>query len=657
MNGEEPREFIGNGRFALDRLLGSGGSGSVFLAFDTALGRWVAVKRMNAAGAGALAGARAIAGICHPNIVMVHDILEEGDGILLVMEFIPGPNLGELPGPMDVESFRVLAAQCLEALAEAHGHGVLHGDIKPGNIMLAPQDGGGFQAKLLDFGQSRPMGRPSVQTIGAHGAPMGSAHTMSPEQLGGGELDLRTDLYSLGLVFYQALSGGKPLAGEGGNAVCAAHPQHPHRPLRGLRPDLPEALAAWVERLFAFDRNSRPSSAGEALAELAAACGQTQEPGGDIPVVQALPVARAVGARRVRLLEAQALKTTAPVSAAGSTGSPGAPPFVAAVKPVALSASNPQPAAPRMAAPAFGPAAPAEPNGRGDPPRGNGFAPSRRQLAWLAAALVALLGGAFAAARYTAGAPASSFGARGGSEKILQAKFYDLKQTGAGQPSKPLSDPEFFETVKQFVGANNWDPSFLSKYYCAPAPLSSPRLYVPMDGSAEGPKAFGVEGKAAPFYWLVHYKGKFRALKDGVFRFVGCGDNVLVVRLDQKNVLDGSGHAGFHLDASYNSNPPELLGPACSAGWQLKAGQWFQAKKGQGFDIEIAIGDAGGGAFSAYLFYEEKGAVYPGRPDGAGFAYPLFELDGSAMPPVSKPSPYNPPIHAAAERVFEGAKP
>lgn len=651
------REFVGNGRFALDRLLGTGGRGSVYLAFDTALGRWVALKRMRGGDSVVPEEARTIAGICHPNIVMVHDIIEEGEEILLVMELVLGPSLGELPEPMGLGAFREFAAQCLEGLAAAHASGVVHRDLKPGNILLAPLDGGGYQAKLLGFGQPRPMEGPSGRTAVLGGPMAESVHTMSPEQLGGEPLDQRTDLYSLGCVFYQALSGGVAFGGETIAAVCAAHFGHCHKPLAEMRPDLPPALAAWVERLFAFDRNDRPPGAAEALAGLEAVFGAPQA-GGDIPVVQGLPVARAASPKRVRLIEASPIPIAAPVPAAAAHLPQQLPAVPVAFKPLP---TVPVPAVPAAKGPARQRHAAADP-----PPATNESAiPAGWGMPkgwnWKPIAAAALLGaaglGAFLAIRTIANAPASSFGVRGTQEKILQAKFYDLKQARGGGPSGPLTDGDFCEAVKQFVGANNWDPSFLSRYYCASAPLFTPRLYVPVDHSSEGPRAFGVEKEVSPFYWLVHYKGKFRALKKGTYRFVGCGDNVLVVRLNGKNVLDGSGNGDFALDRSFNGSPQELLGAACAPGWQLKSGQWFGAEKNQEFDIEIVTGDAGGGSFSSFLFYEEKGAAYPRRPDGSGFAYPLFDLDGSPMPPPAKPSPYNPPVHAAAERAFEGVKP
>jgi hypothetical protein len=255
------------------------------------------------------------------------------------------------------------------------------------------------------------------------------------------------------------------------------------------------------------------------------------------------------------------------------------------------------------------------------------------------------------------GGPISFFGMRGKSESVLKATFYDLKQSKSKKPlNKITNDGAFCQEVLKFVKDNNWNKSYLSNYYQGSAPLFAPRLYIPMDESGEAPKAFGVEKDVNPFFWLIHYKGRLKATQKGTFRFVGCGDNVLFVRFNRQNVLDGSGDTVFVLDPSCNSNPPELLGPACAPGWQLKAGKWFQVNQGQSYDIEILVGDAAGGLFSAYLFYEEKGATYPKRPDGSGLIYPLFDLENSPMPPILKPSPLNPPFLDKAPQIFQGVK-
>jgi len=270
MSAEADREFVGNGRYALDKVLGRGGAGEVVLAYDVMLARWVAIKRIPATDAGILQEAGLLANFQHPNIVMVHDVFQEGGQVLIVMEFVQGQTLEELAEVMSEETFRNFAEQCLDGLGAAHAKNIVHRDIKPGNIMLAQLSGGGFAVKLLDFGQSRVMEAPSLQTMDHSGAVVGSVYMMSPEQLNHEELDYRTDFYSLGCVFYQALTMQRPFTGKNMAQILSAHLDHKFQPLASIRADLPQALTAWVERMFSLDRNDRPASALEALQTLRA---------------------------------------------------------------------------------------------------------------------------------------------------------------------------------------------------------------------------------------------------------------------------------------------------------------------------------------------------------------------------------------------------
>ncbi|MCX6965725.1 MAG: protein kinase [Verrucomicrobia bacterium] len=276
MSNEVERVFIGNGRYALDRQLGAGGAGIVYLAFDTILGRWVAVKKTSAGDDTVSREAKAMASFHHTNIVMLHDIIEEGDSIFFVMEFVQGQTLEELAQPMTEEAFREFATQCLLGLGFAHEKNIVHRDIKPGNIMLEPQLDSGYRVKLLDFGQSRAMAEPSLQTMDHSGSVVGSIYMMSPEQLSHDPLDLRTDFYSLGCVFYQALTLERPFTGATVPEVVAAHLKHRFQPLKTLRPDLPVALTLWVEKMFAFAREDRPPDAFTALKDLKATMSHTK---------------------------------------------------------------------------------------------------------------------------------------------------------------------------------------------------------------------------------------------------------------------------------------------------------------------------------------------------------------------------------------------
>ena len=758
MNDETPREFVGNGRYAVDRLLGEGGVGTVNLAYDTMLSRWVAIKRMPAGDNSALREASIIANLHHPNIVMIHDIIEQGVEVFFVMELVLGPTLEDLVEAMSEGTFRDFATQCLQGLAAAHEKNVVHRDVKAGNIMLAPLAEGGYRVKILDFGQSRVSEEPSLQTIDHNGAVVGSIYAMSPEQLGNEPLDLRTDLYSLGCVFYQALTLQRPFTGRSVPEVCAAHFQHRYKPLGTLRPDLPVLLTMWVEKLFSFDRSHRPASAVEALEMFKETTGGSVMHAA-LPSDKTMAVSPVLNHTQALVLPGvpTALKPkpevlAAPPASIESRNDSREDADVALASSSLLPSPTPQKEMPEAAGALY------------TPPPGEYVAPeipqtlpkriwkkmTERRFLFISVAvhlLVGIIAGIFVvqsivakrkltftsappspnksqralehkvtmakkqntmsapaqAKRITStglakvslpdmpaissstdfnagkmagmggtgvglgfkgglatsggkgalGGPISFFGMRGKNENVLKAKFYDLKQTNDKKPSKPLTNNDFVDIVKKFVKDNNWSLSTLSKYYCAPAPLFSPRLYVPVDDSFEAPKAFGVEKEVGPFFWFVHYKGRFRALKKGTFRFVGAGDNALVVRLNKKNVL-----ACNDIDPSANSNPPEKLGLACAPlnGWSLEAGQWFNVNQGQTFDIEILTGDAGGGLFSAFLFYEEKGATYPRRPDGSAFVYPILEFDGSPMPEINKPNPFNPPFPAKSERAFEGMK-
>jgi serine/threonine protein kinase len=187
------------------------------------------------------------------------------------MELISGQTLRELihrGERIPLDRALEIGEGILAALEYSHERGIVHRDIKPANIMLAATPSGGFQAKLLDFGLAKVMSEPSQQTMDHSGAITGSIHTISPEQLSRLPMDHRSDLYSLGCVFYKALTLQFPFHGDDVPSLIAAHLQHDFTPLSEARPDLPSALTAWVEKLFAFNKDDRPQSASEALQSL-----------------------------------------------------------------------------------------------------------------------------------------------------------------------------------------------------------------------------------------------------------------------------------------------------------------------------------------------------------------------------------------------------
>lgn len=284
------------GRYVLDESIGKGGAGEVFRAHDTQLQRWVAIKRLhNAVGgdAGAkLKEARHLAALQHPNIVTVYDFLEDQGDVLVVMELLRGRTLDHIAGnaPLLGGDFVELMRQTLEGLTAAHALGMLHRDIKPGNLMVLDLPSGAFQVKILDFGLSKIAAEPSTQTVDEEGFVTGSVYYMAPEQMEGLEMDARSDLYSLGCVAYFALCSRNPFVGATVADVINAHLDHTFAPLHTLRPDLPKPLCAWVERMLARSPTDRPDSAAMALEELQAAFYQNKAPAVPAPAVAPVPV-------------------------------------------------------------------------------------------------------------------------------------------------------------------------------------------------------------------------------------------------------------------------------------------------------------------------------------------------------------------------------
>lgn len=283
------------GRYVLDESIGRGGAGEVFRAHDTQLQRWVAIKRLhNAVGSDAgekLKEARHLAALQHPNIVTVYDFLEDQGDVLVVMELLRGRTLDHIAGnaPLLGGDFVELMRQTLEGLTAAHALGMLHRDIKPGNLMVLDLPSGAFQVKILDFGLSKIAAEPSTQTVDEEGFVTGSVYYMAPEQMEGLEMDARSDLYSLGCVAYFALCSRNPFVGASVADVINAHLDHSFASLHVLRPDLPKPLCTWVERMLARNPADRPDSAAMALEELQAAFYQNKGPSVPPPVATPAP--------------------------------------------------------------------------------------------------------------------------------------------------------------------------------------------------------------------------------------------------------------------------------------------------------------------------------------------------------------------------------
>ncbi len=277
--------------------LGEGGMGVVWKAHDTKLERIVALKLLResvAADPDLLARfeteARALATFSHPNIVTIYSIEESEHIRFLTMEFVDGTPLSKhVPeGGLPLGEFFALAVPLADALRTAHDHGVMHRDLKPGNVLVTP----GGEPKILDFGIAKlirdvraPDRRTLIDTAGIVGTP----GFMSPEQALGRRLDPRSDLFSLGAVLYFMIAGREPFAGDTVAEVIAALLRDPPVPLSTSRADAPDALVASIERCLAKEPAGRYQSAGQVLAALANARETAVSPDRAVRSIAVLP--------------------------------------------------------------------------------------------------------------------------------------------------------------------------------------------------------------------------------------------------------------------------------------------------------------------------------------------------------------------------------
>ncbi len=248
-------------RYVLTRPIAVGGMGAVWEATDQLLFRTVAVKILKdelrttpAFIVRFRAEARHAAGLSHPGIATVYDYGETSDVAYLVMELVPGQTLSELlveqpdlPTPTKLS----ILSQAAEALRAAHLAGVIHRDIKPGNLMVGP-DG---TVKVTDFGIARAIGAASLTDAGQV---MGTAHYMSPEQATGDQATPASDIYSLGVIAYEMFAGRRPFEADTPLALSMAHV---HTPVPPLPDQVPQGVAALIRESLSKDPNSRPTSA------------------------------------------------------------------------------------------------------------------------------------------------------------------------------------------------------------------------------------------------------------------------------------------------------------------------------------------------------------------------------------------------------------
>lgn len=278
---DKPDPLVGsilNQKFKILSLLATGGMGVIYRGTQLALERPVAIKVLTPNATSSqidpnfhkrfFLEASILARLQHPNIVTVFDYGRvenmEPERYFMAMEFLEGETLfrrmrkDRCVAPSEAMN---IARQIARGLREAHKHGVVHRDLKPSNIMLVPGEDLGELVKILDFGLVKVVADDSEE-LTQQGSFLGSPRFMSPEQISHGKVDLRTDIYSLGIILYQMLCGKVPFEAPNSVQILIAHLQQPVPPMRERSPDVevPEALEAFVRRCLSKDPEGRPAN-------------------------------------------------------------------------------------------------------------------------------------------------------------------------------------------------------------------------------------------------------------------------------------------------------------------------------------------------------------------------------------------------------------
>lgn len=263
------------GKYRVKELLGRGGMGEIYKAAHPNLERDVAIKLIHTYKATDpnlverfQREAKVVAALRHPGIIQIHDFDVEGDAFYMVMEFVPGETLAQRLDRLGEQKQRMTLIEALrlfrlitEAVAYAHSQGVIHCDLKPGNVLLT-QDG---QPVLADFGISKIM---SGKRLTATNDVFGTPHYMSPEQSFGREIDAQSDVYTLGVMLYELVTGELPFNGNSPMSIVFKHVNEQPKPVRAIDPDLPEAIEHIITQAMAKDPAQRYPSAQELLLDI-----------------------------------------------------------------------------------------------------------------------------------------------------------------------------------------------------------------------------------------------------------------------------------------------------------------------------------------------------------------------------------------------------
>ncbi|MES2923234.1 MAG: protein kinase [Verrucomicrobiota bacterium] len=332
-------------RYEIRGKIGQGGLGAVYRGYDNRMSREVAIKRITMSNDDPtlkeestrqlIKEAGALASLQHPHIVTIYDVGADEDGPYVVMELISGKTLDELieRAPLTWPDFRELALQTQEALIAAQELNLIHSDIKPSNLMLTWLPSGKFQMKIVDFGLATLTQSQSLEELEEIEAVFGSIFFMAPEQFERVPLDARTDMYAMGCVYYQALTGTYPFRGETGHEVMVAHLHHTVIPIQEVRSDIPIWACDWIMWQINRMPADRPDSARHSLQVFLQ---NDKNPAPTLSLGRAAPAAPLGPRPRIMIPGGQAPSPNRPI-----TDPRMAPPGYVAPEPVAIAIPDP----------------------------------------------------------------------------------------------------------------------------------------------------------------------------------------------------------------------------------------------------------------------------------------------------------------------------